>query len=222
MEGLLRSPAFPALILIGLLGFALAMPFASMLPRPVQRTLSFLPLDIDPSVRYEAQNSIDWRLEMWRMVIPDLPKYVWLGKGYAVDPTDLYLAEQAELRGRAMGFDATIVAGDHHNGFLSLFIPFGLFGSLAFGAFLISATRALFLNNKYGDPALGIVNRFLFAYFLGKVIIFFTIFGGFYGDFAQMIGPVGLSVALNRGICRRAASLPRPVLFSGNFKLRPA
>ena len=32
---------------------------------------------------------------MWKVVAPQIPEYFFWGKGYNIDPTDLYLAEQA-------------------------------------------------------------------------------------------------------------------------------
>lgn len=90
LEGLLRSPIFPALILAMALGAVVLLPVAEKLPRSVQRSLSFLPIKIDPIVRSDAQSSLEWRYLIWKASVPDLPRYFWLGKGYSINPTDLY------------------------------------------------------------------------------------------------------------------------------------
>jgi hypothetical protein len=222
MEGLLRSPLFPALIVVMIIGFVVVSPFASKLPRAMQRTLSFLPLDIDPFVRSDAEGSVAWRVEMWRAMLPELPKYIWIGKGYSISPTDLYLAQQAALRGRAAAHEAALAAGDYHSGPLSLYVPFGSFGVLAFLAFLTAGLRATLLNYRYGNPGLRNINRFLFAYFVTKVIFFFGVFGGFYGDMPQLTGLLGLCIALNGGICRKPEVVQRPVVFRGSLRLKSA
>lgn len=222
MEGLLRSPLFPALVLISALSVLAVAPFASKLPRAMQRTLSVLPFDIDPGVRSEAQGSVEWRVDMWRAVLPDLPKYIWIGKGFAISPTDLYLAEQASLRGRSPSFATSMLAGDYHNGPLSVYVPFGSFGSLAFLFFLVTGLRAMLSNYRYGNSALNNINRFLYAFFLTKVIFFFTIFGSFYSDLPQLIGPLGLCIALNGGICRKPETKEQPVVFRGSLRLKTA
>lgn len=221
-EGLLRSPLFPALLLAGGLGIFLLMPFSTQLPLSIQRTLSFLPIEVDARVRMDAQSSLEWRWEMWRAMAPDLPKYVWLGKGFAQNPTDIYLSQQAVLRGRAAGYQGSMLAGDYHSGPLSIYVPFGSFGVLAFLAFLGVSIRALYLNYRYGDEELGVINRFLFAYFSGRVIFFFLAFGAFSYELCVFTGTVGLSVALNGGICHKTATVPRPVRFRGDLALRPA
>jgi O-antigen ligase len=143
---------------------------------------------------------------MWRALMPDLPKYFWLGKGYALNPQDLYLSAQAARFGRAPDYVAAMAAGDYHNGPLSTYIPLGIFGLLAFIAFLVASLRALYLNYRYGPQELKVLNRFLFAYFLGYTIFFFTVFGGFSGELFRFTGTVAFSLALNRGICRKPSA----------------
>lgn len=222
LEGLLRSPLFPALVLVGLVGILSLSPFASSLPKAMQRTISFLPVEIDPMVRRDAESSLGWRLDMWKLVVPDLPKYVWLGKGYSVNPTDMYLAQQAALRGRTASYEPSIVTGDFHNGPLSVYVPFGSIGILALLIFLGSALRAAAMNYRHGHENLRTVNRFIFAFLLTKVAFFVLAFGSFYSDMPQLVGPLGLSIALNGGICRRPVQAPRPVVFRGSYRLKPA
>jgi hypothetical protein len=220
VEGLLRSPIFPALLLLGVLAFAVVAPFSLKLPTSMQRTLSILPIEIDPVVRADAKSSLDWRFEMWRSVVPDLPKYIWLGKGYSQNATDLYLTQQAVLRHRQPGYAGAIFSGDYHSGPLSLYVTFGSFGSLAFIGFVAVSIRGLYLNYRYGSEQLCNLNRFLFAYFCARLIFFITTFGALAYDFYFFTGTIGLSVALNRGICRKPAVAPKPVRFRGDFELR--
>lgn len=221
-EGLLRSPIFPALLLAGVLGLFLLMPFSTHLPLSIQRTLSFLPVEVDARVQIDAKSSLDWRFEMWRAVMPDLPKYIWLGKGFALNPTEIYLTQQAVLRGRAAPYQGSILSGDFHSGPLSLYVPFGSFGVLAFLAFVGASIRALYLNFRHGDEELRVINRFLFAYFTGNILFFFFAFGAFSYQLCAFTGTIGLSVALNGGICRKPATVPRPVRFRGNLALQGA
>ena len=222
LEGLLRSPLFPALLLVGALGFTVLIPVASKLPAAVQRTLSFLPLKIDSSIRNDANGSIDWRLQIWEAMLPELPKYVWFGKGYAMDPMDIYLTQQAVLRGRAPDYEGSILAGDYHSGPLSTYVPFGSFGLLAFLAFLTVSARALQQNYRYGRAEMQTHNRFLYAYFLTRMIFFIFMFGSLFSDLYQFVGTIGLSIALNNGICRKPAPVPKPVRFRPDLELRPA
>lgn len=205
LEGLLFSRWFFVALAIGAITFASILPIAHKLPLSLQRTLTVLPIDLDPGVRMDAQASIEWRLMMWQAMTPDLPKYFWLGKGYAINPVDLYLTEYAMRRGLAPDFEGSLVAGDYHNGPLSVYVPFGLPGVLAFLGILITGGRALWLNYRFGNESLRILNRFLFALFIAKTIFFFVAFGSLPSDLMVFAGLIGVSVSLNRGVCRRPA-----------------
>jgi len=213
LEGMVRSGWFPAAILAAVLGFAILAATATKLPRSVQRTLSLLPIEVDPGVRRDAGASVEWRLKMWRTLVPELPNYFWIGKGYAINPTDLYLVEQAARRGRATAQSAPLVAGDYHSGPLSVYVPFGAGGSLAFLAFVFLGLRALYRNYCYGAEELRGLNRFLFAYFAARLIFFLGVFGGFAADMYQFTGVLGLSVALNHGVCRKPTPAEQRVPF---------
>ena len=95
------------------------------------------------------------------------------------------------------------LAGDYHNGPLSVIIPFGIWGVIAFVWFVVASLRVLYRNYKYCDPSLRIINAFLFAAFLTRIIIFTIVYGAFDGDMRFLVGYVGFSVCLNRGVCRR-------------------
>jgi hypothetical protein len=202
-ERLHRSSFFPVFVLSGALSLVVLIPVADKLPDSVQRTLSFLPLQIDFRVRRDAQASWQWRLQMWKALLPELPQYFWLGKGYALNPTDLYLTNEAARRHQIASYEGSSVAGDYHSGPLSVYVPFGVFGCLAFIALLIVSTRALYFNYCYGPAELKTINRFLFAYFCGRILFFFGVFGALAFDLQHFLGAVGLSIALNKGICRK-------------------
>jgi hypothetical protein len=202
-EGLFRSKYAAILLGVMLLGGAFLVPFANQLPLSVQRALSILPLNVDPVARFEAQTSTEWRVEMWSMLLPLVPKYLGLGKGLAVSGSELQFAGDLAARGQIASQELSIISGNYHNGPLTLLIPFGIWGAIAWLWFLIAAIRALYLNYRHGDQALRKINTFFLAFFLTKTIAFLTIYGDFRTDFAPFVGVVAFSVALNGGICRR-------------------
>lgn len=210
-EGLLRTRLLPALLLAGIFSMVILVPFADRLPLAVQRTFSALPfLSVDPAVRSNAESSTTWRLEMWQALLPDLHKYVLLGKGCVLKPTDMYLASYGVRSGQLSSWEASLVAGDYHNGPLSLYITFGSVGVLAFLLFLIASIRVLHQNWQYGDPRLKHINTFLLSMFLARVFFFVFIFGAISNDFYYFIGLIGFSVALNGG-CKKAPTRPPSV-----------
>jgi len=202
-EGLFRSKYAAIFVGAMLLVGALLVPLANKLPLPIQRALSVLPLNIDPVARMEADYSTQWRVEMWSMLFPLVPKYLWLGKGLAVSGGGLELVSDLTSRGQIASQELAIMAGNYHNGPLTVLIPFGIWGAIGWLWFLIASVRALYLNYRYGDDSLRRINTFLLAYFLARMVTFFTVFGDFRSDVAPFVGIVGLSVALNHGIRRR-------------------
>lgn len=179
-----------------LVGGALLIPNAHRLPLVVQRTMSFLPLHLSPVVEMSAQGSTTWRLQMWQELLPEIPKYFFMGKGFAIDPTELAFAEQNSQR-FGIGYEGSMAAGDYHSGPLSLIIPLGIGGVIAFLWFIYAGTKYLHYQYKHGAPELRVINTFLLAYFVARFVFFVTIFGGFFSDLAIFTGVVGLSVSLN-------------------------
>ena len=115
-----------------------------------------------------------------------------------------------------------MLAGDYHNGPLSLIIPLGLFGVAGFLWFVFASVRVLLHNYRYGDPDLKGINTFLLAYFLARLVFFFTVFGSFHMEFMIFTGIVGISVSFNGGMSPRPAPAPAEKPAFEQFKLARA
>jgi hypothetical protein len=200
LEGLHRTRWLPILLVAGIVGGGAMVLFVQKLPLSAQRALSFLPLNVDPLARSDAGGSTEWRLEMWRTLLPEVPKYFFWGKGYALNPTDLYLGEENLRRGLGPASEVAILAADYHNGPLSILIPLGIWGAVGFLWFFIAAGRVLYLNYRFGESSLRIINTALLAFFVGRAVVFFLFFGSLDGDMFVFTGLAGLSVSLNSGI----------------------
>src|ERR1041384_1997883 len=108
-----------------LLLMAIAVGFGTKLPIAVQRTLSFLPVQVDERVRRDAGGTTEGRWLMWKTLLPEVPKYLWLGKGFTFSGTDMYLTEEAMRRGFYPSYEVSLVTGSYHNGILTVLILFG-------------------------------------------------------------------------------------------------
>lgn len=204
LEGLLRTRLFlilSALALMSLIALAL---FATKLPMSVQRTVSFLPISVDASVRADAMGSSEWRYQMWSVVWKQVPKYLLIGKGYAFDPVEMDSTIDAIRMGLLGTYEEAMLAGDYHSGPLSIIIPFGLLGVAGFLWVLIAGGRVLYFNFRYGEPKLRRVNSVLFSFYLANVVTFFFAFGAFNTQLAVFLGAVGMSVSLNGGVKRKS------------------
>ena len=140
---------------------------------------------------------------MWEVLKPEIPRYFWVGKGFTANATDYYLTQEMVRRGMVKDYEVTILAGDYHNGPLSILIPFGIWGVLAFLWFTVASLQVLYRNYRNGDPQLQRINTFLFSYFLAKLAFFITIFGAIHLDMLTFVSIVGLSISLNGGVRSR-------------------
>ena len=203
LEGLHRTKLLLIFLFAGALMATALVPLASHLPHTFQRALSFLPLKVDPMDQMDAQNSLDWRVQMWKALLPQVPQYLFLGKGYAISPLDYeFMGPGASTHAVFAENQGLALAGDYHNGPLSVILPFGIWGAIAFVWFLFAAIRVLYANYRYGDPSLRVINTFLLAAFVARVIFFLLIVGALSNDMLAFCGLLGLSVSLNGGVCR--------------------
>jgi hypothetical protein len=217
IEGLHRTKLLIIFAFAGVLAATALIPLVSHLPHTVQRALSFLPLQIDPSVQHNAEASSDWRFDMWKALLPQIPQYLLLGKGYAVSrlDIDLLMGTDAAIQGTFAENQGSALTGSYHSGPLSVVLTFGIWGVIAFVWFWIAGIWVLYCNYRYGDPALRTVNTFLLAVFVVRIIFFILIVGDIGSDMLKFGGWLGLSVSLNGGVCRPA---PEPARAAHKFQ----
>jgi len=190
---------------------AIGLPMVEKLPMTVQRSLSFLPIAVNPIAREDAEGSSEWRLNIWREVVPTIPQYLLVGKGYSIDARELDQASDFSAINSADTGRGATVASDFHNGPLSVIIPLGIFGAVGFLWFLAAAFRVLLYNYRYGDAEYRRINTFLLAYFTVRVLYFLAIFGSLHTELTMFTGLIGLSISINGGMRRPApAKAPAP------------
>ena len=121
LEGLHRTRLMPCLVIFILAVGGLLIPLGSKLPFTFQRALSILPsslVELNPDARRAAQDTLNWRLDLWTAVLPQVPKHLLLGKGYAISPED-YQSEMgagAAVQNTDPGQQALALSSDYHNG----------------------------------------------------------------------------------------------------------
>ena len=215
MEGLHRTWLFPMFAMAGLTAVVAIIPLADKLPFTFQRTLAFLPfLKLDTDAKLSADSSTNWRLEMWSALMPQVPKHLLLGKGYAISPEDYneMMGQTALANGQASKVDASqgslALSNDYHNGMLSIVLAFGIWGVLAFVWFAFAGLRVMYFNYKYGDPGLRTVNSVLFILFAYQTLSYLSCVAGLQiaSDLPIFLGYLGLGIALNGGVCRPAST----------------
>ena len=218
-ERIYRTGAMLVVIMGTLLGGALLVPLAPHLPYTFQRALTFTPLDLDPEARLDAEGSSEWRLAIWTALLPEVPKYLLLGKGYTFSAETFNDSMMADSMFRGKNFtdasqDNLAISGDFHSGPLSVVIPFGIWGAIGWLWFVTAGGYVVWRNYRYGDPELGHINLFFLAFFISKCVMFFFIVGSLVDDTSAFAGSVGLSVAINHGIMgRRTVSQAKTTTF---------
>ena len=217
LEDMHREKIMFGLILIGIMGIALIIPFSNKLPYTFQRSLAFLPLKIDKAAQRDAEDSSGWRLQIWRDTLPQVPKYLLLGKGYSIDMAEMSILQNRNFRYLSTA-DEVALSGNYHSGPLSVLMPFGAWGGIGILWLFFAGIRALYGNYRYGDPAFRNINSFLFASFSAKIILFLIVFGAIESDMASFCVILGLSVSINGGI-RRPPPVPVAKLVKSRVSL---
>jgi len=186
-----------------MLAVVLLIPLASHLPFTFQRALAFLPLKLDPDARLSAQSTLDWRIDMWKALMPEIPPHLLLGKGYTIKPGEYeMMAQNSPFQVIDPSQQSMALSFDYHNGPLSVILPFGIWGVIVFVWFLAAGVRVLYYNYKYGDPALQTINTYLLAAFLTNIISFIVAAGALNSSMMGFVGLLGLNIAVNGGVCR--------------------
>lgn len=225
LEKLQRTRMLPFMFIVMLMGAGLVIPLGSKLPFTFQRALCFVPpsvLHLRPDARAQAQDSWDWRVRMWKALLPEIPKHFWLGKGYAISQEDFdtEMGTGAAIQSSAdASQQALALSSDYHNGPLSVVLPFGIWGVIAVVWFLASSLWVMYRNYRYSSPELKSLNAFLLAMYVTSVIEFYG--GSLATNMSVFTGLLGLSVAINRGVCRKPAEQLNNIPFSIPFRRRP-
>jgi hypothetical protein len=223
LEGLHRTKLLPIFAFCGILTMVVTVPLVSKLPFTVQRSLAFLPLPVDPMAKESAESTVEWRMRMWEALLPQIPKHLLLGKGYAITMEDFEsMGADTAFHSVDASQQGLALSSDYHNGWIQVLITFGLWGMIAFLWFAFASIWVLYRNYRHGDPNLHIINCFLLANFVLHFLMFMSFGGGgFHSDLAPFVGSIGLSVVFNGGVCRPAPQPVREIEPSGPAKFSP-
>ncbi|MGO9586210.1 MAG: O-antigen ligase family protein [Limisphaerales bacterium] len=210
LEGLHRTPLLPLFAFMGAIALVALVPLAHRLPFTFQRTLAFLPLNLSREAKGEAEGSSEWRYEMWKALLPQVPQHLLLGKGYAITKEDFEFMGASAFHSVDPSQQGLALSADYHSGILSTVLPFGLWGVMAYVWFMVACLWVVYCNWKHGDPSLQTVNLLLFAISLIEFLSYASCISG--NDLSNGVrywaGNVGLSIALNNGVCRGKSRVP--------------
>lgn len=186
--------AAPAVILLS----AILIVGPKSLPMAAQRTISFLPIEVDASIRESAEGSSDWRFEMWRLVLTS-DRYIKnkiLGDGFGFSAAEQEAQTQDALGLRKYSgdsIDAFIAKGSYHGWHVEAIRFTGAMG-LVVGLlilFVFARHAWVVINYHHGTE------YFPFVVFIGIPFLiepFFTlfVFGSYKGSFITYIAMSGM------------------------------
>lgn len=168
------------------------------LPGAAQRTLSFLPIDVDENIRASAEGSSEWRHEMWRLVLTS-DRYIHnklLGDGFGFTAAEQEAQQQDSMGLRKYSgdsIDAFIAKGSYHGwhveairftGVLGLVIGLMVFSGFAYAGWTL-------VSHHRGRELYPYI-LFLCMPFLIEPFYSLLVFGSYKGSFITYIASCGM------------------------------
>ncbi|QJE96961.1 hypothetical protein [Luteolibacter luteus] len=204
-----------ALVLVLISGKVRSLPFG------VQRVLSVLPVDVSSAARADAENSTEWRIEMWKLALTT-DRYIQnktLGDGFGFSAAEMKAVLDAAQGHSDFGSsqDQMLAQGSYHGFHVETIRFTGVVGLLAALFLMIVAFRkAMQLIRFYrGTPMFPAV-AFICIPFVIYPLWSMLVFGSYRSEFPQFIVTVGLlkwldNLRLSQIAARATAPAEEPV-----------
>jgi hypothetical protein len=151
--------------------------FARHLPMTYQRVLSVIPFaNISTEARMNAQGTTGWRVEIWKRMMRQMPKYLIVGKGFAFSPNEIRITS-AYIRGDSV--EQAIAAHVYHNGPIGFLFDLGLGGLICGSGFILAVIWMQYrrMRAEWMDERLRHLHRVILASYITQALVFFFIFG---------------------------------------------
>lgn len=190
-------------------GLIIVIAIGDRLPFAFQRALSWVPLvQFDRAAELSAQGTTDWRIQVWKDALYEVPQYFWIGKGYTFDHHAL---DALRLTG---GIDYTrrwaSMSVAYHSGPLSLLIGMGIQGLIVGSLILFFAVRQHWklVRSSWHSPTLQRLHLVLAVKFFTMIVAFYFIYGDVYLSFPNFFVYMAILAGLRLSDQRLA---PAPV-----------
>ncbi len=139
-----KKRTFGLIVLTGGVALVGTYLFAPYLPFNAQRTFAFLPgINIDFAAHQSATGTAEWRLELWRHCLDQIPQYLLLGKGVLLSVAET-IQNRGELADMGHRVDIIFRAHAYHSILLSFLLDLGLPATLAYGGLIFYLGRYFF------------------------------------------------------------------------------
>lgn len=160
---------------------------AYLFPLNIQRMLSIIPFaKITMEADVDAISTWSWRVLLWKDTLSEIPKYLWLGKGFAYSG-ELAMAQDVRWLSN-YGLWWAKVQTAYHQGVLSLLVGLGLPGLLTGSAFLISlcSRHYHFWRRQRLSPDFAPLHYALLVLMLMETSIYFLVYGDVFVSFPHL------------------------------------
>jgi uncharacterized membrane protein YhaH (DUF805 family) len=168
------------------------------LPYGVQRVISLLPVEVDSAARVDAEQSAEWRFEMWRLAL-GTDRYIqnkWLGDGFALSSREMHAIIDT-IQGYTSFMDSSqeqaLAKGSYHGFHVETIRFTGVVGLLAAlflmaAAFRTASTCIRRLRDDTLFPYVVFVALPVFIYPFWAILVF----GSYRSEFPQFIALAGI------------------------------
>ena len=182
------------------------------LPLGMQRTLTFLPGKWDSRAVKDAENSTEWRLQMWKD-IPKSGRYIRnpvMGDGFGFSRAELQAMQREHYRTGDMSQEDFMIIGSFHNGPLSAIRFVGVVGLIIYYLLLIyTAIYAARLIRRAENS-----DFYPLALFVGLPLIwepwnYTLVFGAYDAALPTAIFSVGMLKAISNSMAAQQQSVKR-------------
>ena len=178
-------------LIIGAFLWGLIVVASPMLPRGIQRTVSFIPgISIGYGAAKDAQGSIEWRLEIWRYCLDKCHDYLLIGRGSAFEVMETAAGlgiNDIQTYSPFFAFETR----SYHSGPLALLIDYGIPGLVIASWFMILLLRRFW---RYG-VLFGSVDSFACryalywsAFMIWHIISFYLVYGSMVNFANRIVG----------------------------------
>ena len=175
------------------------------IPLSAQRALTFLPGEWDYVVIQDAEQSTDWRIEMWETVITEegLIKNKILGDGFGFSARELDLMVRMQYETDLSPEETAefyLVTGDLHSGPLTAMRFTGIIGLVLFTGLSISVAVGFYrLCRRLEGTELWPVAAFFAIPSIWFPIKYIFLFGAYGVDFPMVVISLGIMKLIQRG-----------------------
>ena len=208
-------------VVMGILGLCILIMSgaARELPFGAQRVLSVLPIEVSAAARADAENSSEWRFEMWRLALTT-DRYIEnkaLGDGFALSAREMRHIQDVALGLTNQSLDSQeqmLSLGAYHSFPVETIRFTGIFGlGCALVLMIIAFRKSLTLVRYYRNSP---IFPYVMYVCVPMVIYLFwsqLVFGAYRVEFPQIIAMTGLIKMLDnqRLMEMAAARVSRPV-----------